>query len=125
MELSSLVPSAGSVYAYSYYALGEVFAVVAAWCLTLEYGVSGAAVARSWGTKVVYWIRSLGGDSDMLRWLDDQYFSVAAGVMQALCVLLLLCGMSLGKRLVNTVAPTFTSITCSYCKQKLDSLDKC
>lgn len=63
MELSSRVPSSGSVvfdecnlpvpltaccvqYAYSYHALGEVFAVVAAWCLTLEYGVSGAAVAR-------------------------------------------------------------------------------
>ena len=31
MELSSVVPSAGSVYAYCYYSLGEVFAVIAAW----------------------------------------------------------------------------------------------
>lgn len=103
MELSSLVPSAGSVYAYSYYALGEVFAVIAAWCLTLEYGVSGAAVARSWGTKVVYWLQSMSHNSKALAWLDNEHCSVAAAVMQLLCMLLLLCGLSLGRRLVNTV----------------------
>merc|ERR1712166_597225 len=103
MELSSLVPSSGSVYAYSYHCLGEVFAVVAAWCLTLEYGVSGAAVARSWGTKVVYWIQDLSGDSTAGTFLDAQYGSISAGFMQALCVGLLLCGLSLGKLLVNAV----------------------
>jgi basic amino acid/polyamine antiporter, APA family len=51
-ELSSLVPSAGSAYAYTYVALGEVFAVIVAWCLMLEYGISGAAIARNWGDKV-------------------------------------------------------------------------
>lgn len=32
--------------------IGEYPAVIAAWCLTLEYGISGSAVARSWGDKV-------------------------------------------------------------------------
>lgn len=96
MELSSLVPSSGSVYAYSYHALGEVFAVIAAWCLTLEYGVSGAAVARSWGSKVVYWLRDLSGDYNLFGWLNYKYASIVAGGMQALCVVLLLCGLSLG-----------------------------
>merc|ERR1712195_418259 len=103
MELSSLVPSSGSVYAYSYHALGEVFAVVAAWCLTLEYGVSGAAVARSWGTKVVYWIQDISGDQHAAEWMDKEYYSLTAAFMQALCVGLLLCGLSLGKHLVNAM----------------------
>jgi amino acid transporter len=38
-EMSCRIPSAGSSYAYVYYALGEMPAVVAAWCLTLEYGI--------------------------------------------------------------------------------------
>jgi len=103
MEMSSLVPSSGSVYAYSYHALGEVFAVVAAWCLTLEYGVSGAAVARSWGTKVVYWIQDISGDENTAEWMDREYYSLSAAFMQALCVGLLLCGLSLGKHLVNAM----------------------
>ncbi|KAG5190622.1 amino acid permease-domain-containing protein [Tribonema minus] len=51
-EMSSLVPSAGSAYAYAYVALGELPAVVIAWCLSLEYGISSAAIARNWGDKL-------------------------------------------------------------------------
>eukprot|EP01041_Mallomonas_annulata_P007041 gene7041-14322_t len=59
-EMSSRIPSSGSSYAYVYYSLGEFPAVITAWCLTLEYGMSGAAVARSWGDKMVSWLHSLG-----------------------------------------------------------------
>ncbi|KAE9214996.1 hypothetical protein PF005_g9600, partial [Phytophthora fragariae] len=48
MELACLIPSAGSTYAYSYHALGELPALVAGFLLTLEYGVSSAGGARSW-----------------------------------------------------------------------------
>jgi amino acid transporter len=51
-ELSSRMTSAGSSYAYVYYSLGELPAVIAAWCLSLEYGISGSAVARSWGEQL-------------------------------------------------------------------------
>ncbi|KDO20911.1 hypothetical protein SPRG_22340 [Saprolegnia parasitica CBS 223.65] len=59
MEMSSLVPSSGSTYAYSYYGLGELPAVVAGWLLTLEYGICSAGVARSWADKVHEWPRVL------------------------------------------------------------------
>jgi amino acid transporter len=59
MELSTLIPCAGSTYAYAYVALGELPAVIAGWCLSLEYGISGAAVARSWSKKVLKWIVAL------------------------------------------------------------------
>ena len=47
-EMSSRIPSSGSSYAYAYHALGELPAFLAAWFMTLEYGLSGAAIARSW-----------------------------------------------------------------------------
>ena len=42
-ELAGRIPAAGSTYIYAYVSLGEWAAVVAAACLTLEYGVSGTS----------------------------------------------------------------------------------
>lgn len=36
MELSAILPVAGSTYAYSYYAIGELAAMIAGFLLTLE-----------------------------------------------------------------------------------------
>ena len=38
-EMSCRVPSAGSSYAYVFHDLGELPAIIAAWCLCLEYGI--------------------------------------------------------------------------------------
>lgn len=38
-EMSCRIPSAGSSYAYVFHGLGELPAVIAAWCLCLEYGI--------------------------------------------------------------------------------------
>ena len=40
-ELSASFPLDGSTYSYAYITLGEVFAVIASLCQTLEYGVTG------------------------------------------------------------------------------------
>ena len=61
-ELSSVIPSAGSSYTYIYVALGEWPAFIAAFCLSLEYGVSAAAIARSWGDKLSAWLASVVGN---------------------------------------------------------------
>lgn len=47
-ELASAIPVSGSTYSYAYHALGEVFAMVIAGCVILEYGVAGSAVAVGW-----------------------------------------------------------------------------
>ena len=52
-ELAGQIPAAGSTYAYVYASMGELPAVVAACCLSLEYLVSASAVARGWGDNVV------------------------------------------------------------------------
>lgn len=51
-EMASRLPSCGSAYAFAYSTVGELSAFLVGWCLTLEYGISAAAVARSWAAHV-------------------------------------------------------------------------
>ena len=55
-ELSARIPSSGSSYNYVFATLGELGAYVSAFLLSLEFGVSSAAVARSWGDKLEDWL---------------------------------------------------------------------
>src|SRR4026209_227724 len=48
-ELASMIPQAGSAYAYSYATLGALVAWIIGWDLILEYAVGNVAVAISWG----------------------------------------------------------------------------
>src|ERR1700724_15765 len=48
-ELASMIPQAGSAYAYSYATLGEFVAWIIGWDLILAYAVGNVAVAISWG----------------------------------------------------------------------------
>lgn len=48
-ELASMIPTAGSAYAYAYATLGELVAWIIGWDLILEYAVGNVAVAISWG----------------------------------------------------------------------------
>ena len=108
-ELSARIPSAGSSYAYVYCALGEFPAVIAAWCLSLEYGISGSAVARSWGDKVNSYVTSQiqsGTPTETpthVFWpLDPSTgFNLAAGLLQLGAVCVLLAGVDIGKMTVN------------------------
>jgi len=59
-ELASMIPQAGSAYAYSYATLGEVVAWIIGWDLILEYAVGNVAVAISWGDYFTTLLRGLG-----------------------------------------------------------------
>src|ERR687892_98474 len=48
-ELASMIPQAGSAYAYTYATMGELVAWIIGWDLILEYAVGNVAVAISWG----------------------------------------------------------------------------
>ena len=47
-ELASMIPQAGSAYAYSYATMGELIAWIIGWDLILEYAVGNIAVAIAW-----------------------------------------------------------------------------
>lgn len=102
MELTTRIPSSGSTYAYSYHAIGELAAVIAAWMLTLEYAVSGVGVARSWSDKVYEWLVLDYPNTDF-GWLDLKYANIGGAVVQGFSVLVLLMGVRFGKAFVNIV----------------------
>jgi APA family basic amino acid/polyamine antiporter len=109
-EVSARIPLAGSAYAYSYVAMGELPAVLAAACLSLEYTAAAAAVARSWGDKcVVYIIEEFGDQHWIHSYLNsDGIFSPLAFVISSVTVILLLNGVKESKQVTNF----FTALKC-------------
>jgi amino acid transporter len=93
-EWAGRLPAAGSTYVYALVTLGEWPAVIAGACLTLEYGVSGAAVARSWADKVLEWYS---GNDDR----GDETWSPLAGLISLLTVFLLSMGVKESKGITN------------------------
>jgi APA family basic amino acid/polyamine antiporter len=69
-ELASMIPQAGSAYAYSYATLGELVAWIIGWDLILEYAVGNVAVAISWGD---YFKTLTGGLLHLPVWLTTGY----------------------------------------------------
>ena len=69
-ELASMIPQAGSAYAYTYATLGEIVAWIIGWDLILEYAVGNVAVAISWGD---YFKTLTGGFLSLPVWLTTGY----------------------------------------------------
>jgi APA family basic amino acid/polyamine antiporter len=109
-EVSARIPLAGSAYAYSYVAMGELPAVLAAACLSLEYAAAAAAVARSWGDKCVLYIIEEFGDQHWIHsYLNsDGIVSPLAFVISSVTVILLLNGVKESKQVTNF----FTVLKC-------------
>ncbi len=70
-ELASMIPQAGSAYAYSYATLGELVAWIIGWDLILEYAVGNVAVAISWGDYFNTLVRGFG--ITVPAWLTTGY----------------------------------------------------
>ena len=69
-ELASMIPQAGSAYAYTYATLGEIVAWIIGWDLILEYAVGNVAVAISWGD---YFKTLTGGFLNLPIWMTTGY----------------------------------------------------
>jgi basic amino acid/polyamine antiporter, APA family len=52
-EFASMIPIAGSAYAYSYATMGELMAWIIGWDLVLEYAVGAATVGISWSGYLI------------------------------------------------------------------------
>jgi APA family basic amino acid/polyamine antiporter len=70
-ELASMIPQAGSAYAYTYATLGEAVAWIIGWDLILEYAVGNVAVAISWADYFSTLMRGVG--LDLPAWLTTGY----------------------------------------------------
>jgi amino acid transporter len=109
-EMAVRVPLSGSSYSYAYHVLGELPGVIAGWMVALEYGISGAAVARSWGDKVKeYLSKTLDVEDKYIGWMTPHDFknsffgeiNIAAGFIMIASVGMLLLGLGHGRVTIN------------------------
>jgi APA family basic amino acid/polyamine antiporter len=59
-EFAALIPLAGSAYTYAYAALGELFAWVIGWDLTLEYAMGASTVSSGWSNHFIEFLNIFG-----------------------------------------------------------------
>src|SRR4030088_3328883 len=52
-EFAAMIPLAGSAYTYAYAALGELFAWIIGWDLTLEYAMGASTVSSGWSNHFI------------------------------------------------------------------------
>lgn len=105
-ELSSRIPLAGSAYAYSFVAMGEFPAVLAAACLALDYVGSSAAVSRSFGDKVVAWLADHYGAEHWAVTMGGSAWSPFAFIISFVTALLLLAGIKASKSVTKFFTAT-------------------
>lgn len=104
-ELAAAFPVDGSTYAYAYITMGEAFAVASSLCQTLEYGACAAAVARSWGMKVVDALAEGPLPPGVEKVLNPGWnVNPMGAVIAVLCTLVLLCGIEESKGITNLVS---------------------
>ena len=56
-EFAAMIPLAGSAYTYAYATLGELFAWIIGWDLTLEYAMGASTVSSGWSNHFIEFIR--------------------------------------------------------------------
>ena len=52
-EFAAMIPLAGSAYTYAYATLGELFAWIIGWDLTLEYAMGASTVCSGWSNHFI------------------------------------------------------------------------
>lgn len=94
-EFASMIPIAGSAYAYSYVTMGELIAWIIGWALIMEYALGAATVSIAWSE----YLNKLLGGGIPYEWSHSPFesFIDSAGVQHqgiinapALIILLLL-----------------------------------
>jgi basic amino acid/polyamine antiporter, APA family len=78
-ELASLIPQAGSAYAYAYAIFGELLAWIIGWDLILEYGMGAATVAAGWSAYLQELLRGFG--LNLPDWASGAPFSAPGRVL--------------------------------------------
>ena len=83
-EFASLIPIAGSAYTYGYATLGEIFAWIIGWDLTLEYAMGASTVSSGWSNNFVEFLKIFG--IHLPLWLSyDHWTGLGQQHVQGFC----------------------------------------
>lgn len=81
-ELASMIPIAGSAYMYAYTALGEIFAWIIGWSLSLEYMIGAVTVSIGWSGYFNSFLNAILGENFRLpSWLINNFTNVNGAVL--------------------------------------------
>jgi APA family basic amino acid/polyamine antiporter len=75
-EFASMIPIAGSAYAYAYVTMGEFMAWIIGWALVLEYALASATVSIAWSE----YLNNLVGGRIPYEWCHSPFETSMAGV---------------------------------------------
>lgn len=77
-EFASMIPIAGSAYAYSYVTMGELIAWIIGWALIMEYALGAATVSIAWSE----YLNKLLGGAIPYEWCHSPFesFTDSAGI---------------------------------------------
>lgn len=90
-EFASMIPIAGSAYAYAYVTMGEFMAWIIGWALVLEYALASATVSIAWSE----YLNNLLGGAIPYQWCHSPFETSVNGVsgiinLPALAILVIL-----------------------------------
>ena len=108
-ELSSTLPTAGSVYTFAYVAFGELWAWIVGWALVLELVVAAALVSRVWAA---YFATTLDGFDVAVPTFVAEHSSVGTGTgwIAAILVFVLALLVMVGTKLSGRVLATIVAV---------------
>jgi APA family basic amino acid/polyamine antiporter len=75
-EFAAMIPLAGSAYTYAYATLGEIFAWIIGWDLTLEYAMGASTVSSGWSNYFIEFLRMFGIKFPL--WLSYDHWTAMA-----------------------------------------------
>ena len=72
-EFAAMIPLAGSAYTYAYATLGELFAWIIGWDLTLEYAMGASTVSSGWSNHFIEFMKIF--RIDIPLWLSYDHWT--------------------------------------------------
>jgi APA family basic amino acid/polyamine antiporter len=79
-EFASMIPIAGSAYAYAYVTMGEFIAWIIGWALVLEYALASATVSIAWSEYLNSLVQTLTGSAIPYQWSHSPWETSLTGV---------------------------------------------
>jgi basic amino acid/polyamine antiporter, APA family len=79
-EFASMIPIAGSAYAYAYVTMGEFIAWIIGWALVLEYALASATVSIAWSEYLNSLVLTLTGNAIPYQWSHSPWETSLTGV---------------------------------------------